>query len=89
MVEGLPLSYWPVSEYYYIYGLALARQSQCGEALLIARAVMETVAIEEVSVANAQEIINICQQVAEGELPESTMEATAEVPAAATETPQP
>lgn len=69
VVEGLPLSYWPVSEYYYIYGLALARQAQCGEALLIARAVMETVAIEQVSVANAQEIINVCQQVAEGSLP--------------------
>lgn len=72
VVEGLPLSYWPVSEYYYMYGLALARQGQCSQALPIASAVMESVAIEEVSVANAQEIINICQQVAEGTLPTPT-----------------
>ncbi len=65
-VEGLPLNYWPVSEYYYMYGLALARQGQCGEALPIAQAVIQNVSAEEISVANAQEIINICQRIAEG-----------------------
>lgn len=65
-VEGLPLNYWPVSEYYYMYGLALARQEECGEALLIAQAILDGVSIEEASVANAQEIINICEQVASG-----------------------
>lgn len=68
-IEGLPLDYWPVSEYYYMYGLALARQGTCGEALQIAQAVMDGVSIEETSVSNAQEIIIICEQVASGEAP--------------------
>jgi len=78
-VEGLTLDYWPVSEYYYMLGLALARQGRCGEALPIAQAVSEGVSIEEFSLANAQEIVNICQQVADGDLviTEETPEATA------------
>jgi len=78
-VEGLTLDYWPVSEYYYMLGLALARQGRCGEALPIAQVVAEGVSIEEFSVLNAQEIVNLCQQVADGEL---------EIPEV-TETPQP
>ncbi len=68
-VEGLPLDYWPISEYYYLYGLALARQGDCGEALLIAQAVIDGVSIEEASVVNAQEIINTCELVASGAAP--------------------
>lgn len=78
-VEGLVLDYWPVSEYYYMLGLALARQGRCGEALPIAQVVSQGVSIEEFSVLNAQEIVNICQQVADGDI---------EVPET-TETPQP
>jgi len=78
-VEGLELDYWPVSEYYYMLGLALANVGRCGEALPIAQAVAEGVSTEEFSVTNAEEIVNICQQVSEGVLP--TL--------AVTETPQP
>ena len=78
-VEGLALDYWPVSEYYYMYGLALARQGRCGEALPIAQAVAEGVSLEEFSVSNAQEIVNICQQVADGDL-EMTEPAETETP---------
>lgn len=67
-VEGIPLDYWPVSEYYYFYGLGLARMGDCSEAIEIAQAVALNVSIEEVAVANAQEIINICQQVASGDI---------------------
>src|SRR3990170_8962674 len=76
-VEGLALDYWPVSEYYYMLGLALARQGNCGEALPIAQMVAEGVSIEEFSVSNAQEIVTICQQIADGDL----------APAEPTETP--
>lgn len=69
IVEGLPLDYWPVSEYYYMYGLALARTQNCSEALPIAQVVLDGVSTEETSVSNAQEIINICEQVASGEAP--------------------
>ncbi len=68
-VKGLPLDYWPVSEYYYMFGLALAREENCTEALPIAQLVMDGVSTEETSVSNAQEIINICEQVASGEAP--------------------
>jgi len=75
-VEGLPLDYWPVSEYYYMYGLALARQEECGEALLIAQAILDGISTEETAIANAQEIINICELVASGEAPTPQPSAT-------------
>ena len=68
-VEGIPLDYWPVSEYYYTYGLVLARQGQCNDALPIAQLLLKGVSTEQVSVDNANEIINVCQQVANGTLP--------------------
>jgi len=78
-VQGLALDYWPVSEYYTMLGLALAKQGQCSEALPIAQQVSQGVSIEEFSVSNAQEIVNICQQVAGGEI----------TPVSSTETPTP
>ncbi len=68
-LEGIPLDYYPVSEYYYTYGLALSRQGVCGEALEISQLLLNGVSNEEVSVYNAQEIITICQQVASGGTP--------------------
>lgn len=59
-VQGLALDYYPVSEYYYTYGLALARTGECEEAVQIARALLQGVSNEDVAVSNAQEIINIC-----------------------------
>lgn len=67
-VQGLALDYWPVSEYYTMLGLALAKQGNCTEALPIAQQVSLGVSIEEFSVSNAQEIVNICQQTASGEV---------------------
>lgn len=77
-VEGLELDYWPVSEYYYMLGLALANVGRCGEALPIAQAVAEGVSTEEFSVTNAEEIVNICQQVSEGDLPTAVVTETAQ-----------
>lgn len=76
-VEGLELDYWPVSEYYYMLGLALANTGRCGEALPIAQAVAEGVSTEEFSVLNAEEIVNICQQVADGDFPTPEVTETA------------
>ena len=59
-VQGLALDYYPISEYYYTYGLALARTGECEEAVQIARALLQGVSNEDVAVSNAQEIINIC-----------------------------
>ena len=51
-----------IAEYYFTYGLALARLNQCGEALQIARTILERVPADELAVENANEIINRCQQ---------------------------
>ncbi len=51
-----------VAEYYFTYGLALSRLNQCGEALRIARLLLERVPADELAVGNANEIITRCQQ---------------------------
>lgn len=62
IVKGLPLDYTlRVMEFYYTYGLALAKLNQCGEAVQIAQTILQTVMDDETSVYNAQEMINICQ----------------------------
>ena len=57
--EGIPLNYWPVSEYYYFYGLALARQIIMEKLCKFRKLSCRNISIEEVAFANAQEIINI------------------------------
>lgn len=61
-VEGLPLDYGFVAQYYYTYGLALARQAQCGEAVPIFRALLNIVPEDEFAVFNANEGLSICKQ---------------------------
>ena len=51
-----------VAEYYFTYGLALARLNQCGEALQIAQLIISRIPSDELSVDNANEIINRCQE---------------------------
>ncbi|MCB0102713.1 MAG: tetratricopeptide repeat protein [Anaerolineales bacterium] len=51
-----------IAEYYFTYGLALARMDQCGEALQIAQLIISRVPTDELSVDNSNEIINRCQQ---------------------------
>lgn len=63
-VKGLPLDYGRVGEYYYTYGLALAKLGQCGEALPLARSIASNLTTDEIAQYNAQEIINICEQLA-------------------------
>ncbi|KAF0110225.1 MAG: hypothetical protein FD147_1774 [Chloroflexi bacterium] len=63
-VEGLGLDYGRVGEYYYTYGLALAKTNQCGEALQIAQAVAVGLRNDDIAAYNAQEMIVICEQLA-------------------------
>lgn len=67
-VKGLPLDYGRVAEYYYTYGLALARTGECGEALQISNLLVQGVPSDEIAVFNAEEMVSICQQVADGEI---------------------
>ena len=50
------------AEYYFTYGLALARMNQCGEALKIAQMIQARIPADELAMENASEIINRCQQ---------------------------
>jgi tetratricopeptide (TPR) repeat protein len=51
-----------IAEYYFTYGLALARLNQCGEALQIAQLIISRVPSDELAVSNANAIIERCQQ---------------------------
>ena len=62
-IEGIPLVNEPlVAEYYYTYGLALARTNQCGEALPVAQSLQTRVPTDENALFAADEIIRICSE---------------------------
>jgi tetratricopeptide (TPR) repeat protein len=81
-----------VVEYYYTYGLALARTNQCGEALKIAQQIQAGVSGDENALFAADEIIRICEENLENpptdEPTEEPVEESA-TPEPATETPAP
>jgi hypothetical protein len=56
-----------VPEYYFIYGLALARLQppRCGEALPLAQEILAKLPGDEISVFNANEIIRLCGEAAQ------------------------
>ncbi|HOW91957.1 MAG TPA: tetratricopeptide repeat protein [Anaerolineaceae bacterium] len=59
-VEGIPMTYGRVAQYYYTYGLALAREGQCDEAVQISLAVQNGLRNDDVAVYNAEEMVKIC-----------------------------
>jgi len=61
-VEGLPLDYGKVEEYYWYYGFALARSGRCTEAVPIFQALLTGVPNDEIAVYNATEGLSLCQQ---------------------------
>ncbi len=62
-IDALPLTTDArIAEYYFTYGLALARLNKCGEALQIARMILERVPADTLAVDNANETVNRCQQ---------------------------
>ena len=62
-IKALPLTSTDsrVSEYYFTYGLALARLNRCGEALQIAQLIVDRVPSDEIAVANANDVVNTCR----------------------------
>jgi len=71
-----------IAEYYFTYGLVLARLNRCGEALQIAQQIQARVPTDEIAVANAQEVVTICEQ-------NLAATPTSQVPSLPTETPVP
>ncbi len=61
-VEGLPMDYGRIAQYYYTYGLALAREGQCSEALQISQAIINGLRNDDIAVYNAEEMVNICER---------------------------
>ena len=65
-VKGLPLDYGRISEYYYTYGLALAKTGGCTEALQISQLIQTNVPNDDTAVYNAQQMPVICQELITG-----------------------
>lgn len=83
VIEKIPLSTEVrVVEYYFTYGLALARVKRCGEALQVAQQILGRVPADEIAVANANETIRICEM-------NLSVTPSPTTGAAATETPAP
>lgn len=90
-IKGLPLTNSSrVAEYYFTYGLALARLNQCGKALPVAQSLRTTVPNDETVTFAASEIDRICQENLDNPAVDTPVPATAEETATvevATETP--
>lgn len=88
-IVGLPLvNETRVAEYYFTYGLALARTNQCGEALQIAQELQTRVPSDENVIFAASEIVRICQENLDNPAMD-TPTPSADVGPAETETPAP
>jgi len=61
-VEGLPLSYGRIVEYYYNYGLALTELGYCGEAVDIAQSILQSINEDAIATYNANYILDRCYQ---------------------------
>jgi len=62
VVEGLPLNYGTVAEYYAIYGLALAKLNRCADAVPIFQAIRSGIPDDEINVYNAEQGLIVCQE---------------------------
>jgi len=72
-VDGLPLKKEDlrIVEFYYTYGLALAKRNSCEEAIQIFEAILQTVPEDEVAVYNAQEGLILCGELERTPTPEA------------------
>ena len=61
-VEGLPLDYGRVEEYYWYYGFALAKSNRCNEAVPIFQALLLGVPDDDIAVYNANAGIDLCRE---------------------------
>jgi tetratricopeptide (TPR) repeat protein len=62
-ITGLPLGNDPrLAEYYFTFGLALARTNRCGDALQIVQQLQSTVPNDEIAMDAANRTIEICQE---------------------------
>jgi tetratricopeptide (TPR) repeat protein len=89
-IQGMPLTNEiRVAEFYYTYGLALARTNKCGDALPIVQSLQTNIPTDENAMAAADEIIKVCEENLNNPAVDTPVPATEESPAApeATATP--
>jgi tetratricopeptide (TPR) repeat protein len=83
-IRGLPLSNdLRIIEYYYTYGLALARTNQCGKALQIGQEIQAKVRLDEASMEIINDAVNRATEICQENLdnpPVDTPEAASEEP---------
>jgi tetratricopeptide (TPR) repeat protein len=87
VIEGLPLEYGRVEEFYWYYGFALARRSRCSEAIPVFQALLAGVPEDEIAVYNANEGLTMCAEQMGTPRPTETPEGTPEGTPEATATP--
>jgi tetratricopeptide (TPR) repeat protein len=85
IVEGLPLDYGKIAEYYAIYGLALAKLDRCGEAVPLFQAVRNSVPDDSTNVYNAEQGLIMCEE-GLSQIPTET--GGTDIPPEAAETPE-
>jgi tetratricopeptide (TPR) repeat protein len=69
-VVGLTLvKTWPISEYYWTYGLALAKVGRCSEAIPVFRLLEQQLADDEIAMSNITEGLTICKEISPTPLP--------------------
>jgi tetratricopeptide (TPR) repeat protein len=69
-VEGIPLDYDTIAQYYWFYGFALAKSDRCTQAVPIFQALLRGVPDYDLAVENAQAGLDLCQAGAENPSPE-------------------
>jgi tetratricopeptide (TPR) repeat protein len=62
-VAGIPLDRGTIGEYYWTYGLALAKLDRCDEAVPLFRLVLAGIPDDELAAANATEGLVICKEI--------------------------
>ncbi|MBN2500489.1 MAG: tetratricopeptide repeat protein [Anaerolineales bacterium] len=65
IVQGLPLDYGEIAQYYQLYMLSLAYENQCGESLRVAQSLLANLQQDENATYNANYAIEYCGGVAE------------------------
>ncbi|MBP1693667.1 MAG: uncharacterized protein H6Q37_1550 [Chloroflexi bacterium] len=61
-VEGLPLAYGRVEEYYWYLGFSLAKSNRCAEAVPVFQKLLNEVPNDEIAVFNANQGLEICSE---------------------------
>ena len=72
VVEGQPLDYGKIAEYYWFYGFALAKSNRCAEAVPVFQALLSGVPDDELAVENANAGLELCLVSIETTTPEVT-----------------